>query len=85
MRGSGGKTAHLAALTENRALIVATDSDRHRLDETRKNLTRLGARSAEVIAEMSPSPNSSPIWGSSIAFWWTRHVPILAFSGIIPK
>jgi 16S rRNA (cytosine967-C5)-methyltransferase len=45
----GGKTAHLAALTANRAQITATDVDRHRVDETRKNLERLGVRCVDVI------------------------------------
>jgi 16S rRNA (cytosine967-C5)-methyltransferase len=45
----GGKTAHLAALTANRARITATDVDRSRVDETRKNLERLGVQGVEVM------------------------------------
>jgi 16S rRNA (cytosine967-C5)-methyltransferase len=52
----GGKTAHLAALTANRAFFTATDSDRHRLDETRKNLDRLGVQGVEVVRGDATSP-----------------------------
>jgi 16S rRNA (cytosine967-C5)-methyltransferase len=45
----GGKTAHLAALTRNEASIVAMDASRHRLDQARGNLARLGVTSAECV------------------------------------
>jgi 16S rRNA (cytosine967-C5)-methyltransferase len=45
----GGKTAHLAALTENHCRIVAIDADVTRLEETRTNLQRLGVTSAELL------------------------------------
>lgn len=38
----GGKSSHLAALTENRAKIIALELDRHRLEEMEQNLRRLG-------------------------------------------
>lgn len=44
----GGKTAHLAALTHDRASIVAVDSDAVRLEEMRENLRRLGVERAEL-------------------------------------
>jgi 16S rRNA (cytosine967-C5)-methyltransferase len=44
----GGKTAHLAALTQNRAHIVAVDSDEMRVEETRENLQRLGIQGVEL-------------------------------------
>jgi len=45
----GGKTAHLAALTENKARIVAVDYSAPRLEEARFNLRRLGVTCAETI------------------------------------
>ncbi len=45
----GGKTAHLAALTGNSCRIVAIDADSARLEETRKNLQRLGVTGAELL------------------------------------
>ncbi len=45
----GGKTAHLAALTGNRAYITGMDESRHRLDDTGRNLERLGVTCAKLI------------------------------------
>ncbi|MDQ7783595.1 MAG: 16S rRNA (cytosine(967)-C(5))-methyltransferase RsmB [Desulfomonilaceae bacterium] len=45
----GGKTAHLAALTGNRADITATDENLQRLDETGRNLDRLGTAGVRLI------------------------------------
>jgi 16S rRNA (cytosine967-C5)-methyltransferase len=45
----GGKTAHLAALTRNKASIVAVDANAQRLDQTRANLARLGVASAQCL------------------------------------
>ena len=45
----GGKTAHLAALGGNRILITAIDSDASRVEETRRNLERLGVTCADVV------------------------------------
>ena len=45
----GGKTSHLAALARNQLRIVALESDPVRLEETRKNLDRLGVDSAELV------------------------------------
>jgi 16S rRNA (cytosine967-C5)-methyltransferase len=44
----GGKTSHLAALAENKIHITAIDSDPDRLEETRKNLDRLGVTQVEL-------------------------------------
>lgn len=46
----GGKTAHLAALVENKARMVAVDSSTPRLKETRSNLERLGVLCAELVS-----------------------------------
>ncbi len=45
----GGKTSHLAALTGDRARIVALESDPVRLDEMRSNLERLGVDGVDVV------------------------------------
>jgi 16S rRNA (cytosine967-C5)-methyltransferase len=45
----GGKTAHLAALSENKARIVAVDSSARRLEDARINLQRLGVTCAEAV------------------------------------
>lgn len=45
----GGKTAHLGALLGNHARITAADADLGRLEQTRKNLERLGVHCAEVL------------------------------------
>lgn len=45
----GGKTAHIAALADNRAVITAVDVDEKRLEQTRTNLERLGATGVRFI------------------------------------
>ncbi|MBF0263249.1 MAG: 16S rRNA (cytosine(967)-C(5))-methyltransferase RsmB [Magnetococcales bacterium] len=45
----GGKTAHLAALTQNRARICAVDNHAGRLRILRENLTRLGIEGVEIV------------------------------------
>jgi len=45
----GGKTAQIAALTENRAEVIALDNNAERLAETGRNLDRLGVRSVKLI------------------------------------
>lgn len=45
----GGKTAHLAALTQNRARICAVDEHAGRLRTLRENLTRLGVDGVEIV------------------------------------
>lgn len=45
----GGKTAHLAALAGNRAEIISMDSHPSRLEEARKNLTRLGVENVKFV------------------------------------
>jgi len=52
----GGKTAHLAALTQNRARIVAVDSDEVRVEETRVNLQRLGIQEIDLRAGDAQDP-----------------------------
>jgi len=44
----GGKTSHIAALTNNQAAITANDNSRPRLAKMRANFTRLGVSSAET-------------------------------------
>lgn len=44
----GGKTGYIAAVTGNRATVVASDRDPLRLDRLRDNLTRLGV-TADVV------------------------------------
>jgi 16S rRNA (cytosine967-C5)-methyltransferase len=41
--GMGGKTAHLAAVMENRGSILALDISRKKIDALRKNVSRLNA------------------------------------------
>ncbi len=45
----GGKTAHIAALTMNGAQITAVDERVQRLDDTRRNLDRLGVTCARLV------------------------------------
>jgi 16S rRNA (cytosine967-C5)-methyltransferase len=45
----GGKTAHIAALTGDKARIVAVDANPERLRQTADNLRRLCVRSVELI------------------------------------
>jgi len=45
----GGKTAHLAAISRNRAPIIAVDANANRLDQTRVNLARLGVLSVDFV------------------------------------
>lgn len=44
----GGKTAHIAAITRNRAHITANDNSRSRLTKLRANLDRLGVTGVEI-------------------------------------
>ena len=44
----GGKTSHLAALTNNQAIITANDNSRPRLAKMRANFARLGVTCAET-------------------------------------
>jgi 16S rRNA (cytosine967-C5)-methyltransferase len=44
----GGKTAHIAALTQNLSSTVAVDCDEVRVEETRDNLRRLGVERVEL-------------------------------------
>lgn len=52
--GSGGKTLALAALTENRGQIFATDSDRARLAPIFERLKRAGTRNVQVRPAGTP-------------------------------
>jgi 16S rRNA (cytosine967-C5)-methyltransferase len=47
--GRGGKTAHLAALLENRGLLLAVDNHRGRLRELTLNLPRWGVSLAQPL------------------------------------
>lgn len=53
----GGKTAHIAALTGDRAQIVALDVNPVRLKETARNLERLGVRSVELVQGDAADPD----------------------------
>lgn len=53
----GGKTAHIAALTADRAQVVALDVNPVRLRETAQNLERLGVRSVELIQGDAADPD----------------------------
>lgn len=44
----GGKTSHIAAITNNQAAITANDNSRPRLAKMRANFARLGVTSAET-------------------------------------
>lgn len=43
----GGKTSHIAAITQNEAYITANDNSRPRLAKLRSNLDRLGVKNVE--------------------------------------
>lgn len=45
----GGKSAYIAALSQNRAKITATDIHEHRIELTRQNFERLGVENAKVF------------------------------------
>lgn len=45
----GGKTSHMAAITDNRALITANDNSRPRLLRLQRNMERLGARASYTL------------------------------------
>jgi len=47
--GSGGKTAHLAALMENRGRIVAMDRDKTKIARLRRDMLRLGVSIVETV------------------------------------
>jgi len=53
---TGGKTAHIAALTGNRAEITAVDLDELRLEETRQNLKRLGVERVTFVQRDATDP-----------------------------
>lgn len=46
--GGGGKTLHLAALTENKGRIIAMDTEEWKLDELKKRARRAGAVNIET-------------------------------------
>jgi 16S rRNA (cytosine967-C5)-methyltransferase len=54
--GGGGKTLALAALTENRGRIIATDSDIRRLAPIHARLARAGATSVQVRTPRGDAP-----------------------------
>jgi 16S rRNA (cytosine967-C5)-methyltransferase len=45
----GGKTAHIAALAQNKLKLVAVDADPRRVEDMRTNLHRLGVTCANVL------------------------------------
>jgi 16S rRNA (cytosine967-C5)-methyltransferase len=49
--GAGGKTLHLAAITRDKARIVATDTEFNRLKEIRNRSFRAGVKSIETIVQ----------------------------------
>jgi 16S rRNA (cytosine967-C5)-methyltransferase len=48
--GAGGKTLALAAMLQNKGLVVAYDADRHRLRPIFDRMTRAGATNIEIVA-----------------------------------
>ncbi|MBI5247859.1 MAG: 16S rRNA (cytosine(967)-C(5))-methyltransferase RsmB [Desulfomonile tiedjei] len=52
----GGKTAHLAALTADKAEVTALDANPARLHGTAQNLQRLGVRSARLVQGDAADP-----------------------------
>lgn len=48
--GAGGKTLALAAMMQNKGVVVAYDADRHRLRPIFERITRAGITNIEVIA-----------------------------------
>lgn len=53
----GGKTSHIAALTNDKAEITALDSNAKRLRETAENLQRLGVRSVKLVQGDAGDPD----------------------------
>ncbi len=47
----GGKSAYVAALSQNRAEIIANDLHPHRIELTRKNFERLGVRASVHVSD----------------------------------
>jgi len=52
--GAGGKTLALAAMLQNKGLVVAYDADRHRLRPIFERITRAGATNIEIVAADEP-------------------------------
>ncbi len=52
--GAGGKTLALAAMLQNKGLVVAYDADRHRLRPIFERITRAGASNIEIVAADEP-------------------------------
>ena len=58
----GGKTSHLAALSDNAAHITANDNSRHRLFKLTQNLQRLGVANTEcTLRDMTKPPREEMI------------------------
>ncbi|MDG1462013.1 MAG: 16S rRNA (cytosine(967)-C(5))-methyltransferase RsmB [Gammaproteobacteria bacterium] len=49
----GGKTCHLAELTNNKATIVAIDNSADRMQRMSENLERLGVKATTIVADAS--------------------------------
>jgi 16S rRNA (cytosine967-C5)-methyltransferase len=53
----GGKTAHLAALARNEAILVAVDASSQRLQQAKENFARLGVTTVECLTGDAASPD----------------------------
>lgn len=80
----GGKAAHLAALMDNRGVVIATDRDKQRLGAMRENLVRLGCLCVETpdwaLAEIllaAPEPDAILIDAPCTGWGTVRHRPDL--------
>jgi len=62
----GGKTAHIAALSENRADVLATDSSTARLNEVPKTVQRLGVTRVRVEAIKGPLLAQYTAWADAV-------------------
>ena len=60
----GGKTTHLADLSEDKATIYATDKNAKRLERLRESIERLGLRSV-TVAPFDPLEDETPPWGDT--------------------
>jgi 16S rRNA (cytosine967-C5)-methyltransferase len=63
--GGGGKTLALAALTENRGRIIATDADIRRLAPIHARLARAGATNVEVRSPRGAAPVLDDLRGTA--------------------
>ncbi|MBM3209977.1 RsmB/NOP family class I SAM-dependent RNA methyltransferase [Candidatus Saccharibacteria bacterium] len=56
----GGKTSHIAALTDNKSFITANDNSHPRLYKLQQNLQRLGVEEVELTLSDATKPKFAP-------------------------